>query len=149
MKLYRLTKANYADDLSGTGGLYEAGRWHQQGTRLLYLSEHMSLAALEILANSDFLPKNYALITVELPEAAPIGALSVQDLPPDWKSSPAPIALAEITRKWINEGAFWGMCVPSAHSPTEFNYLLNPNHPEHRTLRIVSIEPYSFDERLK
>ena len=42
------------------------------------------------------------------------------------------------------------MRVPSAHAPSEWNYLLNPLHPDHaRLLQTVSLEPHPFDARLK
>ncbi|MEZ0607097.1 RES family NAD+ phosphorylase [Fibrella sp. WM1] len=149
MKLYRLSKRQFASDVGGTGGLYGAGRWHRQGTRLLYTSEHASLAILEILGNSEILPKNYALITYDVPDQASMLTLSVNDLPANWTRSPAPTTLADLAEHWLEENRYWLMRVPSVHSPVEFNYLLNPLHPEHSNLRIVGIEPYSFDERLK
>jgi len=41
------------------------------------------------------------------------------------------------------------MRVPSIHSPAEHNYLLNPLHPKHAMLKLVSVEPHPFDPRLK
>jgi RES domain-containing protein len=41
------------------------------------------------------------------------------------------------------------MRVPSIPSPAEFNYLLNPRHPEHATINLRSVEPHGFDSRLK
>lgn len=84
MILYRMAKLAYASDLSGTGGLLGSGRWHRQGTRILYTSEHVSLAKLEVLANSPILPQNYALVTLELPDSATIQTLHASDLPADW-----------------------------------------------------------------
>ncbi|MGM9510087.1 RES family NAD+ phosphorylase [Larkinella sp. GY13] len=149
MRLYRITKTNYANDLNGTGGLYASGRWHREGTLLLYFAEHVSLAMLETLANSEILPINVSLVTVELPEMASIRQTRLEDLPSDWRNIPYEETLADITERWITEMKFWAMRVPSAHSPTEFNYLLNPLHPEHKTLEVVSIQPISFDRRLK
>ncbi|RCR66095.1 RES family NAD+ phosphorylase [Larkinella punicea] len=149
MRLYRITKTNYANDLNGTGGLYASGRWHREGTLLLYFAEHVSLAMLEMLANSEILPINVSLVTVELPEMASIRQTRLEDLPSDWRNIPYKETLADITERWITEMQFWAMRVPSAHSPTEFNYLLNPLHPEHKTLEVVSIQPISFDRRLK
>ena len=149
MTLYRITKNKFANDLSGTGGLYGAGRWHREGTRILYLAEHISLAKLEVLANSRKLPQNQSLVTVELPKDASIVHLDPHSLPQGWEDIPYFEELADISEKWIEEGKFWVMRVPSAQSPTEHNYLLNPLHPEHKTLTLVSIEPHLFDSRLK
>ncbi len=147
--LYRIADSRFADDLNGTGGWYSPGRWHRRGTQVLYLTEHVSLAKLETLANSPGLPKNRVLVTVYLPDDASITTVDPSTLPAGWQDWPYLEELADIAERWINEQKFWIMRVPSAQSPTEYNYLLNPLHAEHATLRLVSIEPHPFDSRLK
>lgn len=149
MKLYRFGKQPYIQDTSGQGGLYHGGRWHSQGTLILYTAEHLSLAKLEMLANSPILPVNYFVLTLEVPDGASINIVEPTELPADWAGLPYPPELATITESWIREGKYWLMRVPSAHSPAEYNYLLNPLHPEHQQLRILSLEPHPFDSRLK
>jgi RES domain-containing protein len=149
MELYRITKTQYATDFSGTGGFYGPGRWHREGTRILYLSEYISLAKLEVLANSRIIPKNQSLVTVEISDDASIKYITSKDLPIGWAAIPYLEELATISEKWIADQKFWIMRVPSAHSPTEFNYLLNPLHPEHSMLKLISIGPHPFDPRLK
>ena len=104
---------------------------------------------LEILANSRKIPKNQSLVTVKIPVTASITAINDGDLPENWPKVPYLDELADMTEQWILEQKYWIMRVPSAHSPTEFNYLLNPLHPEHTTLKLVSVEPHPFDPRLK
>jgi RES domain-containing protein len=38
--------------------------------------------------------------------------------------------------------------VPSAVIPAEFNYVLNPRHPEFARIAIEQIKPFVFDPRL-
>ncbi len=71
------------------------------------------------------------------------------DLPQGWQEWPYLDELADIAEQWIRERKLWIMRVPSAQSPSEHNYLLNPLHPEHATLKLISIEPHPFDPRLK
>lgn len=149
MKLYRITKEIYASDLTGTGGLYGPGRWHYEGTRIVYAAESIALAMLEVLGHWAKVPADMSLITLEIPGTASIKTIEISQLPADWRSSPAPQELADMGGNWIREGAFWLLRVPSVHVPTEFNYLINPLHPEHQTLIISRIEPYPFDARLK
>lgn len=149
MILYRIADDRYAADLNGTGGLYAPGRWHRRGTPIVYLAEHVSLAKLEVLANSPGLPRSRVLVTVSLPDDATTLVISPADLPQGWQNWPYLDELASITAEWMRTSRCWVMRVPSAQSPSEFNYLLNPLHPEHTTLRIVSIEPHPFDPRLK
>lgn len=149
MKLYRITKEKYAADLRGTGGLYEAGRWHWEGTQIVYTSEVVSLAKLEVLVHWTKTPTGLALVAIEVPDEASTLFISSNELPADWRELPYLPALADLTDRWIQAGEQWIMRVPSVHSPSEYNYLLNPLHPEHATLKLISIEPHPFDPRLK
>lgn len=149
MLVFRITSRTYATDLQGTGCLYAAGRWHYKGTQILYTSEHVSLSKLEILANSSFIPKNQALVTIDLPDDASILEMEREKLPENWWQFPYPNTLADFTEQWIGQGQFWIMKVPSAHSFTEFSYLLNPLHPDHKLARIIRVEDIHFDKRLK
>lgn len=150
MKLYRLGKAPYISDTSGKGGLYYGGRWHPVGRQILYTAEHLSLAKLEVLANSPVLPRNYFALTLEIPDDTPFLEHAPADLPANWQQVPYPAELAELGRAWLEAGTHWVLRVPSAHAPAEWNYLLNPLHPDHaRHLRVLSVEPHPFDERLK
>ena len=63
MKLYRIADDRYADDLNGTGGLFAPGRWHHQGTQVVYLAGSVSLAMLEVLVHSPGLPQGRSLVT--------------------------------------------------------------------------------------
>ena len=149
MLVFRITSKPYATDLLGTGCLYAGGRWHYKGTQILYTSEHVSLCKLEILANSPVIPKNQALVTIEIPDDASVLTFEQQALPDNWWQFPYPDTLASLTEQWIEQGKFWIMKVPSAHSFTEFNYLLNPMHPDHRMAEIIRVEDIHFDKRLK
>lgn len=149
MRLYRFGFKKYINDLSGTGGLYKAGRWHHKGTRIVYFSETVSLAKLEVLANATRIPKSYRLLTVEIPEKTDIYEIEKSDLPTDWDTFPPNPETKHLTEKWIAENKFLLMKVPSVHSPVENNFLLNPQHKEADKIQIITIEPHQFDERLK
>lgn len=149
MLLYRLGQQPHIASTAGLGGLYSDGRWHEIGTSILYTSERLSLAKLEVLANAATLPRHYFALTLEVPDTASIQYVEVAALPPGWNGLPYNKATAHLARDWIQTAAHWLLRVPSIHSPTEYNYLLNPLHPEHQQLRIVSLEPHPFDARLK
>jgi len=38
--------------------------------------------------------------------------------------------------------------VPSAVVQEEYNYLVNPNHRDFHKVKIIAVEPFTFDERL-
>lgn len=149
MNLYRLTKAKYADNLAGTGGAFAGGRWHNEGTPILYTSSAISLSMLEVLGHWRKTPIGSVLVTLEVPVNATMLTLNADDLPENWQTIPYLQELRDLGSNWINNAQQWILKVPSTHSPTEFNYLLNPRHPEHEALKLVSVEPHPFDPRLK
>ena len=103
MKLYRFGKQPYIQDLSGQGGLYHSGRWHRKGTQILYTAKHLSLAKLEMLANSPILPTGYFVLTLETPDDASIRLVEASKLPVDWAGLPYSPELAALTEAWVKE----------------------------------------------
>lgn len=149
MRLYRIASCKFIRDLTGTGGLYASGRWHAKGSRIIYFSEHISLAKLEVLANSSFLPKGTCLLTVTVPDSITIISLAHRDLPKGWDSFPYVEELKNITAKWLSSHESLVLKVPSAQSAHEFNYLINPLHKDMKKVKIESVEEIKFDQRLK
>ena len=149
MRVYRVAHSKHIADLAGTGGLYTSGRWHALGTRILYTSGTLSLAKLEVLANSLITPIRQALLILEIPDDLPPAELNIADLPAQWKNYPAPNELISLAADWIRQNQHLVLKVPSAQAELEFNYLINPLHPSHHRLQIVEIRPQHFDPRLK
>jgi RES domain-containing protein len=149
MLLYRIGKTKYIEDLTGEGCLKGAGRWHLQGTRVLYTSASASLAKLEVLANAPDLPKNRSLIVLKVPDTASILFVEPDQLPRNWYEYPYPAQLPMIAKAWIDARKYWIMRVPSAQLHSEYNYLLNPLHEEHSGIVVQSVQAHPFDPRLK
>ena len=75
--------------------------------------------------------------------------LDVRLLPKNWRDEVPPPELMEIGDRWILSRSSAILKVPSVIVPSEFNYLINPNHPNApRTDQITAFTPYSFDPRL-
>jgi hypothetical protein len=70
------------------------------------------------------------------------------NLPPEWRRSPAPPALAALGDAWVARASSVVLAVPSAGTPDELNYLLNPGHPDFDQVTISPPEPYLYDERV-
>ena len=149
MRLYRISSCKYIDDLTGTGGLYADGRWHEKGTRIIYTSERVSLAKLETLANSVVLPKDQCLLTLDLPDNILPETVDIHDLPEDWDDFPYIKGLVAITKRWINRNKSLLLKVPSAQATGEYNVLINPLHKDVEKIKIISTAPVKFDHRLK
>jgi len=52
MDLFRVTRKKYIDDLSGEGSRLYGGRWNHKGAAVIYTSESISLAAMEVLVHT-------------------------------------------------------------------------------------------------
>jgi RES domain-containing protein len=51
-------------------------------------------------------------------------------------------------RPWIQEKRSAALALPSAISPADTNFLLNPEHPDFKRIRIHSPIDFDFDPRL-
>jgi RES domain-containing protein len=69
-------------------------------------------------------------------------------LPAKWRQLPAPPSTREFGSRWVAESRSVVLRVPSAVVDGEFNYLLNPRHPDFARLEIGDPQSYSFDPRL-
>lgn len=148
MTVYRITNSIYKDDISGTGAKTYGGRWNQPGFAGLYTSGHISLCVLEMLVNIT-LPESqlrYHLLQVDIPDAAEPVAVSLKKLKKDWETD------ADYTRfigtEFLKNKQSLVLKVPSAVIPEEYNYLVNPLHPDFKKVTIAKSFPFKFDKRL-
>ena len=66
----------------------------------------------------------------------------------NWRQLPAPPSTREFGSRWVAESRSAVLRVPSIIVGGEFNYLLNPRHPDFAGLDIGDPQPFSFDPRL-
>ncbi len=147
MILYRITSKAYARDLSGTGAMMNGGRWNPKGIRMLYTSQSLSLAALEVIVNlsGEKITKNLYCVELEFPDQLPIEELT--QLPENWNAFPYSGETTEIGKAFIQSGRLC-LKVPSAIIPSEYNYLLNPLHDDFMKVRFLDARPFILDKRL-
>lgn len=147
MIVYRLSKAQYAQDLSGKGAELVGGRWNSRGNAMLYTSQSIALCVTEIAVHVPLgiLPKDYQLIHIEIPDE---DLLEMKRLPKDWQSFPHSNSTQMIGDKFLKEHKHLVFKVPSAAVQGEFNFLINPRHKNFNQIKIVKLEDFNFDERL-
>lgn len=152
MLVFRISKQIYANDLTGTGaGLY-GGRWNPKGINLVYTAGSTSLACLEYLVlNFHIMGKpEICLSEIFVADEALIEEVSLNDLPADWQTKKfTPLSTQKMGFNFFHRAEAYLLKVPSAIVPNEFNYLLNPLHPDHKQTSIhQQITPFTIDERL-
>lgn len=143
MKVWRLAKAAYTAP-NGEGAKKYGGRWNPPGMAVVYTSESLALAALEafVHADSDLLPDDLVILSAEVPDTLTIQTVAPKELPNNWKTLPAPLALQKIGVGWVHENRSVGMRVPSAVIPHEWNVLLNPAHPDFPKIKWINEGPF-------
>lgn len=149
MRTYRIAKAKYIDDLSGTGAKLYGGRWNPKGYPLLYTSEHKSLAALEVLVHLDrqTLPSDLQLICIEIPDKE-IQSFDEALFNKIKTSENANYQMQEAGQEWIISRLSLALKVPSILIDGEYNILINPDFRQKMELvKIISIKDFRFDER--
>lgn len=146
MRIWRITASRHIDTVfSGVGGLYTSGRWHPQGYKISYTSESLALASLEVFGHSETTDIPLACVSAIIPDITPI--LEITDLPANWQDVAAYPMLQEIGRKWLQALEYPVLKVPSAIIPVEYNYLINPEHPDLQ-LQTEQVLEFQFDSRM-
>lgn len=120
------------------------------GRPAVYVSSTLALATLELLVHlKDTRPFSaYAVFQVTIPDQL-IDSVNVADLPSRWSASPAPPELQALGDAWITSERSAVLRVPSAVVRVEFNYILNPKHPDFSKLVIGPQQAFELDERLR
>ena len=150
MIVFRLANKKYSEDLSGIGAEIAGGRWNHKGTRLLYTADSRALCMAEIAVHTPIgvMPKDYYMLTIELPDYNDVIQLNQQELPLGWRKFP----YAEMTQKYgdsfvLDNKALY-IKVPSAVVQGDYNILINPLHQDFDKVKLIKAEKFDFDERL-
>lgn len=141
--LYRMCDLRY-DPLSGAGASIVGGRWNPRGMEVVYAAEHFGCALLERLVqiSASILPYRQRLCLITLPLGSEIATVEVEDILNEAETK-------WLGRSWLESVESLALRVPSAVAPPyEFNFLLNPRHPDFARLDSDPALPISWDERL-
>ncbi len=150
MRIFRITKTQYIDDLSGEGARLYGGRWNKVGDSMLYFSENLSLSLLEIIVHVNYaeLSLDYSFVEVEIPDSSIKIIQSIDFIKPKWSTEEAVNQLQILGSNWLKKKENLAMRVPSAVMRQESNILVNPLHKDIGKLKITKIEKMDFDPRL-
>ena len=149
MLVYRISRPEFAQDLSGEGARLYGGRWNKKGMRMLYTSQSASLALLEILAHfpNGKVLMPLSLITISI-HSDLIFEPEISVLPSNWQAFPCPSECQEFGSGFLKEGKYAIARLPSVLMPKDFNYLINPEHKGISAMEILQVETFFPDNRL-
>ena len=147
---WRIIKERYASRaMIGEGARRYGGRWNSPGTAVVYVSEHQSLASLEILVHCQpIFPRDYYVAIFLEWDDQLTERVNPDSLPNNWREQPPARATMNVGDAWVCEQRTPVLAVPSAIVPVEWNYLLNPAHPDFAQIEIGDPVSFTFDRRL-
>ncbi len=150
MKLYRIGRTKFAKDLSGEGASLHGGRWNHKLSSCMYTSESRALALLEytVNVNVEDIPRALSVTTYETGDLE-IYIVKLSELPGDWLSFPAPSSTKSFGSRLLASANHALIKIPSAVVAEEWNYILNPVHPDFKKIKIVSVKDFVYDIRIK
>lgn len=140
-----------------------------QGTPAIYTASTRPLAVLEILAHYAVLPRNYVLTEIQIPvnvkvlpketwraRLLPNETVSPYEtaLPTGWDAMEPSKETQYFGTEYLLETAVLRvpsavLYVPGTFNPFEYNYVLNPEHPDFAKIEFSTPVPFEFDPRLK
>lgn len=147
---WRIVDARYADDVfSGEGARLHGARWHKRGHRVIYTSSSISLATLELIVNTPRarLLSDFVISSCTFPEVL-VEDVDEAQLPTEWRDFPRLVAVQDLGMTWLTRASSAVLSVPSAVTPEERNYLLNPEHEHFRSVQAGASRPFTLDLRL-
>jgi RES domain-containing protein len=148
MLVYRITLTKFADKLVASG---RAARWNPNETEVIYTASSRSLACLENVVHRSQLGLNqlFSVMTIEVPDSVRKQIVKPDDLPANWKEFAQMPLTQNIGEEWLNKAQTAILQVPSSIIEEEANYLINPHHPDFRKIKLLRIDPFLFDVRIK
>ncbi|MCP4020379.1 MAG: RES domain-containing protein [Desulfobacteraceae bacterium] len=146
---YRIVKEKYVSSLfKGEGARLYGGRWNEPGIAMIYTADSLALSALETYVN--VVPEtplnNYKYVSVSFDEKI---VKTFEKIPKGWDTHPIQSVSRHIGNNWAYLLESVVLKVPSAVIPIEFNYLINPDHPDFDQCLISIPQAFNFDPRLK
>lgn len=148
MQVFRICLEKWSKNLTASG--YPA-RWNSKGTFVIYTAGSRALACLEnvVHRSGEGLNKLFKVMVIEIPDQIDIHQIEMDDLPDDWTELTSYSLTQAIGDKWIQSSKSAVMSVPSSIIAKERNFLLNPNHKDFRLVKLIAIEDFDFDPRIK
>jgi len=93
-------------------------------------------------------PEDLFLAFGDVPDNVTRERIQTAALPPNWRNTPAPAGLASFGDQFAQKRKSSCLVVPSALSPGENNWLLNPQHADFENIVVLPAEPLSYDPRM-
>ncbi|HEY6206437.1 MAG TPA: RES family NAD+ phosphorylase [Chthoniobacterales bacterium] len=148
---WRIVKDKHAKvAFSGEGARIFEGRWNSLGVRMVYCSENLALAALEIVAHTRAVRIRDKFRAFRIGFAHSLmETVDLKKLPKGWNAQPPGPVSKQIGDDWIKSGRSAVLALPSVLVPLERTFLLNPKHVDFVKIKIADAGEFVLDRRLR
>ncbi|WP_317127188.1 RES family NAD+ phosphorylase [Brumimicrobium glaciale] len=145
-----MSKRKYAKELNGKGAAKYGNRWNSKGTEIIYTADSRALAMAEVAVHLSLatLPGDFVMIEIDIPAIVKVNILKLEKLNKNWNSNPPMLSTQIIGDQFIDSSSSCVLKVPSAVVQGDYNYLINPHHPEFNQIKIIDIVSFPFDKRI-
>jgi RES domain-containing protein len=151
IRAFRLCKTRHAATaFTGEGARLNGGRWNSPGKAVVYTASSLSLATLEVLVHledSEVFGNLFSWTPLDIPPEV-LDTLKPESLPAGWNNDESNRITRAIGDTWLGSMRCTALAVPSAVTPGEWNYLLNPAHPDFPKILIGVSQAFRLDQRL-
>ena len=115
---------------------------------MVYCANSRALAAMEFFVHLDpsVAPDDLVMVEVGVRDDVAMEEVELAALPLRWRATEE--VTARIGMAWIRAARTALLRVPSAVVPGDWNVLVNPAHTEFAKLRVISEQPFYYDERM-
>jgi RES domain-containing protein len=150
MNVFRLSRRRYTTESTGKGAATYGARWNSQGVEIIYTADSRALALAEVFVHlsAAMLPDDYLMLTINIPDSVSVLSLNESLLPGNWSDFPYTYQTQAIGDKFVSERKYCVLKVPSSVVKGDFNYLINPLHPEFSQINIIQISDFIIDRRM-
>lgn len=147
MITYRITLTKWAGHLTASG---RAARWNSNGHFMLYTASTRALACLENMVHRRSIGADdlFRVTLIEIPDDLKVEKIDKEKLPDNWQEYINYASCQALGDAWLKENETAVLQVPSAIITEEYNYLINPQHPDFARIKVHFTEKFTFDERL-
>lgn len=98
-----------------------------------------------MLVQDEPLRAHYVLIPAHLYSDVSLETLEAKAMPQDWLAQSGRDALQAFGAEWLVQLRSCMLAVPSAVVPAEFNFLINPLHPDFKNITLGEMEALEMD----
>lgn len=148
MDVFRITLTEYSKSLIASG---QAARWNSKGNFMIYTAASRALACLENLVHRSSFGSNmqFKIMVIDIPSNVSTQVIEEEQLPEHWREFTSYPQCQYIGNDWLKEQKSALLRIPSTLITQEYNYLINPSHPDFKLIKLKATENFAFDTRLK